>query len=192
MAALLRQPPGVATPHTAIVATQKDRIGRVLGNFWQNHFLSQDAVAIELRALGLSQRIVRWVSEPANGERIARQIVAGLAQTIEALPQSEVRDLIRESAVERVQSMRIAPVLGNVLALVTSDNRHQELLDDVLTLVAAAIEDNRAEIRRKIREQSPWWVPGIVDETIYRKILRGVGGRLGEVRANPPHRVRGK
>ena len=88
--------------------------------------------------------------------------------------------------------LRPQPVLGNVLALVTSDNRHQELLDDVLTLVAAAIEDNRAEIRRKIREQSPWWVPGIVDETIYRKILLAVEDLLREVRGNPVHPLRAK
>jgi uncharacterized membrane-anchored protein YjiN (DUF445 family) len=190
--ALFRRPLGLPIPHTAIVTTQQGRIGRVLGNFVQSHFLSHDAVAAELRAMRLSQRIVRWMSEPANGERIAHQIVAGLAQTIEALPPSEVRDLIRQSALERVQAMRIAPVLGNVLALVTADNRHQELLDDVLTLVAAAIEDNRVEIRRKIREQSPWWVPGIVDETIYRKILLAVEDLLREVRANPVHPLRGK
>ncbi len=190
--ALFRRPLGLPIPHTAIVATQKDRIGRVLGNFVQNHFLSHQAVASELRALGLSQRIVRWVAEPANGERIAHQLVAGLAQTIEALPESDVRELIRQSAVHRVQAMRIAPVLGSVLALVTTDNRHQELLDDVLTLVAVAIEDNRAEIRRKIREQSPWWMPDIVDETIYRKILLAVEDLLREVRANPRHPLRAK
>ena len=190
--ALFRRPLGLPIPHTAIVRTQQERIGRVLGAFVQNHFLSHDAVATELRALGLSQRAVRWVSEPANGERIAHQIVAGLAQTIEALPETDVRDLIRQSALERVQAMRIAPVLGNVLALVTTDNRHQELLDEVLTLIAAAIEDNGAEIRRKIREQSPWWVPGIVDETIYRKILLAVEDLLREVRANPSHPLRAR
>jgi uncharacterized membrane-anchored protein YjiN (DUF445 family) len=190
--ALFRRPLGLPIPHTAIVTTQQERIGRVLGNFVQNHFLSHDAVSMELRALGLSQRIVAWVSDPANGERIAHQLVAGLAQTIEALPESDVRDLVRQSAVERVQAMRIAPVLGNVLALVTTDNRHQELLDDVLTLIAAAIEDNRAVIRRKIREQSPWWLPDVVDETIYRKILLAVEDLLREVRANPFHPLRAK
>jgi uncharacterized membrane-anchored protein YjiN (DUF445 family) len=190
--ALFRRPLGLPIPHTAIVATQKDRIGRVLGNFVQNHFLSHEAVAAEISALQLARRIIGWMSEPANGERIAHQIVAGLASTIEALPEGEVRELIRQSAVARLGATRIAPVLGNVLALVTADNRHQELLNDVLALVAVAIEDNRVEIRRKIREQSPWWVPGIVDETIYRKILLAVEDLLREVRANPTHPLRYK
>src|SRR5881409_4204282 len=40
--ALFRRPLGLPIPHTAIVATQKDRIGRILGNFVQKHFLSRE------------------------------------------------------------------------------------------------------------------------------------------------------
>src|SRR3981189_3811515 len=36
--ALFRRPLRLPIPHTAIVATQKERIGRILGNFGQNHF----------------------------------------------------------------------------------------------------------------------------------------------------------
>src|SRR6478735_6617119 len=43
--ALFRHPLGIPIPHTAIVVTSKDRIGRVLGNFVQNHFLSRDVIA---------------------------------------------------------------------------------------------------------------------------------------------------
>ena len=37
--ALFRHPLGIPIPHTAVIQNQKDRIGRVLGNFVQNHFL---------------------------------------------------------------------------------------------------------------------------------------------------------
>src|SRR5213592_2771018 len=39
--ALFRRPLGLPIPHTAIVATRKERIGRILGSFVQNHFLSR-------------------------------------------------------------------------------------------------------------------------------------------------------
>ena len=39
--ALFRRPLGLPIPHTAIVATQKERIGRILGTFVQNHFLAR-------------------------------------------------------------------------------------------------------------------------------------------------------
>src|SRR2546425_7681361 len=47
--ALFRHPLGLPIPHTAIVATRKERIGQILGNFVQNHFLSRDVIATNLR-----------------------------------------------------------------------------------------------------------------------------------------------
>src|SRR5437879_706434 len=47
--ALFRRPLGLPIPHTAIVATRKERIGRILGTFVQNHFLSRDVIAAKLR-----------------------------------------------------------------------------------------------------------------------------------------------
>src|SRR6267378_7463 len=54
--ALFRHPLGLPIPHTAIVATRKERIGRILGNFVQNHFLSRDVVAANLRAVRPAER----------------------------------------------------------------------------------------------------------------------------------------
>jgi len=190
--ALFRRPLGLPIPHTAIVATQKDRIGRVLGNFVQNHFLSREVVAAEVRALRLSERAARWLSDPRNSSRVAKQLVTGLAKTIEALPEDDIRELIHQSAVARLQATRVAPLLANVLAVVTTDDRHQQLLNEAISLMSRAIEDNREVIRAKIRAESPWWVPGVVDQLIYQKILLAVEDLLLDVRADPRHPMRRK
>ena len=190
--ALFRRPLGLPIPHTAIVATQKDRIGRILGSFVQNHFLSRETLAAELRAIRLSERVSRWLTDPENSNRIAKQMVTGLAKTIEAMPEGEIRDLIKKSAVARLQEVRIAPVFGNVLTLITTENRHQELLNDVIRMVGQAIQDNRDSIRERIRQKSPWWVPGAVDEAIYRKLLVAIEDLLKEVQASAHHPLRRK
>src|SRR5260370_41136026 len=46
--ALFRHPLGLPIPHTAIVATRKERIGRILGTIVQNHFLSPAVIAANL------------------------------------------------------------------------------------------------------------------------------------------------
>src|SRR5689334_25211704 len=40
--ALFRHPLGIPIPHTAILPARKERLGRTLGNFVQNHFLSRE------------------------------------------------------------------------------------------------------------------------------------------------------
>ena len=188
--ALFRRPMGLPIPHTAIIPTQKDRIGRILGNFLQNHFLSTQVLAANLKQMRLGERVARWLADRANAQRLAGQIAAGVAQTVQALPETEVRELIRDSALSRLQATPLAPLLGSVLAVVATDERHQALLDEALGLVADAIDANRATLRDVVRDQSPWWIPGAVDNAIYERFVAAARRFVDEVAANPHHPVR--
>src|SRR2546423_7977012 len=75
--ALFRHPLGLPIPHTAIVATRKERIGRILGTFVQNHFLSREVVAANLRARRPPQRAARWPADPEHSRRMARPMATG-------------------------------------------------------------------------------------------------------------------
>src|SRR5438477_12435782 len=78
--ALFRHPLGLPIPHTAIVATRKERIGRILGTFVQNHFLSREVVAANLRAVRPAERAARWLADPEHSRRMARQMATGLVK----------------------------------------------------------------------------------------------------------------
>jgi uncharacterized membrane-anchored protein YjiN (DUF445 family) len=189
--ALFRHPLGLPIPHTAIVATRKERIGRILGTFVQNHFLSREVIATNLRAARPAERAARWLSDPAHSRRVARQVASGLAKTLEALPDDEVRQLVHQVLNARLRSLRVAPALGKTLALVLADDRHQGLLNEAVRLAAGAVRDNRDMIRDKVRAESPWWVPGVVDDQIYQRIIGTVESLLRDIGARPDHPLRG-
>src|SRR5437016_1677705 len=172
--ALFRRPLGLPIPHTAIVATRKERIGRILGTFVQNHFLSRDVIATKLQTLGLARRAARWLSQPENARRVAQQVASGVAKTLEALPDDEMRRLVHEVVTARLRTLRVAPTLGKTLSLVLAGDAHQELLSEAVRLTAQAVHDNRDVIRRQVRAESPWWVPGAVDDKIYEKIVGAI------------------
>jgi uncharacterized membrane-anchored protein YjiN (DUF445 family) len=90
----------------------------------------------------------------------------------------------------RLRATRVAPALGKTLALVLAGNRQQELLNVVVRLTAGAIHDNRELIREKVRTESPWWVPGVVDDKIYQRILETVEGLLHDIGAKAGHPLR--
>lgn len=188
--ALFRHPLGIPIPHTAIIQTQKERIGRVLGGFVQNHFLSKDVLAARLTSMRLSERVARWLSDPEQSRRLARHLAAGVAQAVQAMPEAEIRTLIRDTAVTRLQAVQLAPMVGNLLTVVATDDRHQALLDEALKLVRDSLEKNRDELRRKIREESPWWVPGAVDHAFHRKLEAATQRLIEDVQADPQHPLR--
>src|SRR6058998_2837722 len=92
--ALFRHPLGLPIPHTAIVATRKERIGQILGTFVQNHFLSHEVISANLRRVHPAERAAQWLADREHAHQIARQIAGGLAKTIEALPDEDVRVLV--------------------------------------------------------------------------------------------------
>jgi uncharacterized membrane-anchored protein YjiN (DUF445 family) len=169
--ALFRRPLGLPIPHTAIIATRKERIGRILGSFVQNHFLSREVIASKLEAMHLAERAARWLSEPENARRIAQQVAGGLAQTLEGLPDADMRELVHRVLTTRLRALRVAPTLGKTLGLVLAGNGHQELLNEAVRLAAQAVRDNRELIRDRVKTESPWWVPGVVDDQIYQRIV---------------------
>ena len=188
--ALFRQPLGLPIPHTAIVKTRKERIGRSLGNFVQHNFLARPVIARHLAGLHVATRLAEWGSHPDNARRVARQIAGGLARAVDALPDEEVREAIHSGLVARGRRTQVAPILGDVLSLVAADGRHQVLLDQVLRLVDRFVEENKDLIRERIATESPWWVPTAIDDKVYEKIVNGVERMLDEVRAQPDHPMR--
>ena len=188
--AIFRHPMGIPIPHTAIVPTRKDRIGRSLGNFVQKHFLTREVLTRHLSGIQIARRVATWASQPENARVIATQVASGLARAAEVLPGDEVRDAIHTSLVSRGRATQVAPILGEVLSYVAADGRHQVLLDRALELVAGLVHQNRDAIRERIGTETPWWVPTVIDEKLYQKIVTGVERLLSEVREQPGHPVR--
>ncbi|NOT08241.1 MAG: DUF445 domain-containing protein, partial [Gemmatimonadales bacterium] len=189
--ALFRHPLGIPIPHTAIIGRQKDRIGRIIGNFVQHHFLSREAVTAKLRGMGLARRAAEWIGDPANAQRIAVQVAAGVARTLEALPDDKIRELIQRGARDRIRATRVAPMIGRTLAVVVAGDRHQELLNEVIRLAAGAVRGNQELIRQRVRSESPWWVPSAIDNKIYHRIVLAIEQLLNDISHDPSHPIRG-
>src|SRR2546425_114002 len=106
------------------------------------------------------------------------------------LPDEAVRALVREVVRARLRATRVAPALGKTLAVVLAGNRQEELLKVAARFAAEAVLDNRDLIRERVRAESPWWVPGVVDDEIYRRIIDAVERLLRDMGADPTHPLR--
>ena len=188
--ALFRHPLGIPIPHTAIIPARKDRVGVTLGAFVQRNFLNQDVIAAKIRSIHASARIARWLIEPENGARIARQVARGLAAGSHLVRDEDVQHLLQRTVSDRVKAVRVAPLMGKLLGILTEGNRHQALLDEGIRIAAKAVAGNRDLIKEKVERESPWWVPGVVDDKIANKIAGGLERTLADIHADPAHPLR--
>jgi uncharacterized membrane-anchored protein YjiN (DUF445 family) len=188
--ALFRHPLGIPIPHTAIIPSRKDRIGSSLGTFVERNFLSRDVVSARVSSLHLGERTARWLCHPENSRRLAKHLAAGLAGPVRVLRDEDVQSILDRSLASWIGGLRVAPILGELLALFTAEGRHQEFLDTALRMIARFVAQNENVIRDRIRAESPWWIPERIDDRIHDRIVRGIETTLQQVSENPQHPLR--
>jgi uncharacterized membrane-anchored protein YjiN (DUF445 family) len=188
--ALFRHPLGIPIPHTAIVPRRKDQVGRSLGGFVQRHFLSADVVANKLRSAHVAEHLADWLTEADNAQRVAHQAAIALAAAAKASRQETIEELIEASVSRKIEKTEVAPLLAKALSLLTEGNRHQELFDEVIRLLAKALSRNRDFIRERIDQESPWWIPPEIDEKIAEKIVGSIDRTLLQIRDEADHPIR--
>ena len=189
--ALFRHPLGVPIPHTAIIPANKDRIGRALGIFVQQHFLAPELVAARVRDAGPTRRIGSWLGEPANARRAGDALATVVAGVPDVFDDDEISGAIRHAIVDRIRATPAAPLLARGLEVAIAEGHHRAIVDAVLTRAGAYLDANRDVLYQRLRTESPWWVPGLVDERIFTKIFGGAQRLVADLAADPDHELRG-
>jgi uncharacterized membrane-anchored protein YjiN (DUF445 family) len=180
--ALFRRPLGLPIPHTAIIPSNKDRIGGSVAEFLEHNFMTHEVLAEELRHIDFAGSAARWLAHPANSRAVALQLTGALPTLIRMAEDEDVGNFLQGTLASGLKNFRFAPLLAEVLAVLIEDRRHQVLFDHLIGMAATALEQNKGFIRQKIHEKSPKWLPRIVDEKIYEKLVNETQNILEEMK----------
>ena len=188
--ALFRRPLGLPIPHTAIIPTRKDAIGRNLGDFVGTNFLAEDVVRQRLRALDISTRLGTWLSDYANARRVSAELAVGLKSAIGLLDDEQVRSAVSEFLRKRAEEFPIAEPAGNLLGEVVSDRAHVPLIDLVAGSLYDWLSQNRDRVVDVVERQGPGWSPRWADDMVANKGYREAVKFAEDVRNDPHHPLR--
>lgn len=188
--ALFRRPLGLPIPHTAIIPSQKERIGYSLGRFVQQNFLAPEVVERHLGAVDLSGRALAWLERPENRQQLTDRVMASLPELLRALDSAELERLVGRNVEAQLRSVALAPLLAELIEVVAAQNKHQELLTEALQLVRTTVQKNKNQIKAAIKKETPWYVPGFVDDQLYERIMGTTDQTIAAVRREPDHPIR--
>jgi len=188
--ALFRHPLGVPIPHTAIVVERKDQFAATLGDFIQETFLTPEAITTRLRSADVVPRVTAWLQQPANAERVASELLDGAVRVADLVRDEDVHRVLEGVVRDRVDATPLAPLLGRGLAFVIRDGRHQEALDVALRELDRYLDENRVDLRRRLGDQSPWWLPGAAEDRIFERLIDGARALIAEMLADRGHHLR--
>lgn len=188
--ALFRHPLGLPIPHTAIIPENKARIGRVLGTFVQEHFLSPDIVSQRVRDAGVANRAGSWLAQPDNAARAAGTFATVLVGVADVLDDESASGAIAHTVVTRVEETPASPVLAKALEVAIDEGHHHALVESILRAASDYLDEHRGVLRQRIAVESPWWVPEPLDDRIFEKVVGGAKRFLVDLQTQPDHELR--
>ena len=188
--ALFRHPLGLPVPHTAIVPSRKNEIGRALARFISEHFLIRDVVEPRLARIDLAAKLGHWMHRADNAERLGRDLSVALDWLMRAVDSAELRESLKTSLGDAMRRVPVTSALGTLVDVLASGNHSQALIDQLVQFGKDQLERNKDEIRTRIKARSPWWLPKFVDEEIYDQLVGEFERILADVGENPAHAAR--
>lgn len=202
--ALFRRPLGLPIPHTAIIPRSKARIADSLAVFVRDHFLEPQALLAKLKVFDPATRMGQWLAQPQQSKMLADMARGWAMQALDLLDEAAVRRAIQKFVVEQLRRWNAAGTAGELLGLLTADNRHQRVLDEGLRRIGDWLGNESVKRRasalivRYIRKEWPKlastvdWVKPIdeIGDTLAERLARAALEELQEVLSEPGHPLR--
>src|ERR1700680_4071563 len=104
-----RHPLGIPIPHTALVPSQKNEIGRALGNFVRDKFLDPELVIRRLRAENRALQLASWLMSERAGNFIAERVTDLIPVLLRSADDGTIRRFVRNVASEGFRRIELVP-----------------------------------------------------------------------------------
>jgi uncharacterized membrane-anchored protein YjiN (DUF445 family) len=183
-----------------VIARQKDTIGDELARFVEDKFLDADSLAALIRKHDLGQAVAGWLTQNANTHRLAGFLVKSVAGFLHMVQEDRIQELLKNAARTLIGRVDLSRSAVQVLEALTAEERHQELLDQLIVKILDAC--NQRDTRDAIADKIVQWLRTehqvkqlvLPTEWIGAKggeiIAENLGAYLQEVQADREHALR--
>ena len=194
--ALFRYPLGIPIWHTAIIPNSKDSIGKSLGNFVENHFITEDSIVEHVRKADIAMRLGEWLIHPVNSKQVGNAAAGFVRQALQQSDGDAIREIIRELATNELVKLDLPALAGGGMDALVAEGMPQTILDAVLAQVGGwlADEDNHETIG-SVMIRSLGIENGMIKSVVQAylpKVIESLQNHVTEARQDSHHPLRAK
>lgn len=204
VAALFRHPLHLPIPHTALIPKNKGRIADSLAEFVRDKFLSPENLLQKLAVFNPAQRLGEWLQNPKNTHELTQSIRTISVEGLSFVGEESVKHSVNTYLSKQIHEWDASTTAANVIALMTKDGRHHQLLDVALERVKDYLDDSetRDMIAKRmvsaVRREYPTIVSFVdtfssVDKiggSLAEKVSRNLVDEVHEALSQPQHIIR--
>jgi uncharacterized membrane-anchored protein YjiN (DUF445 family) len=179
---LFRHPFGIPIPHTAILPSNKDRIGRSLGSFVERNFLVPEVILPKLRQADFTGKIAAWLALPETAPKVADWIITLLKRSLAAGDSAQINELVQHTFGQQLRRLDLAPLLARVIDVLTNSEESDVLFEKMTQAAENWIATNRTQIDEMVKQHSRWWIPRTIDRRIAAQVVESTIDLLHRLR----------
>jgi uncharacterized membrane-anchored protein YjiN (DUF445 family) len=188
--ALFKHPFGIPIPHTAIIPKSKNSIGKSLADFIETHFLSEQAIRDKISTSAPSKAAAEWLNDKDNRIKIIEYIRSFIPEVFGILQNEEIKLFLLNNLKDNFKNIKLSGLLKTILESLTKNDQHEKWIKTVISELRKIINQNKVAIREKVKEQTPWWTFGVLDEKIFNKIISGINDFIEDFEYNNDNKFR--
>jgi len=132
--------------HTAIIPRNKDNIADSLSTFVKDKFLDVDSIANLIAKHDPARGISEWLVQPDNAERLGNHLVNVMVGALDFIDDKPIEKFIMQSLHEMIDRVDLSKTSGTILETLTKNNRHQELLNEIINQLINLLQNPENQI----------------------------------------------
>ena len=179
--ALFRRPLGLPIPHTALIPTRKDEIGRSMARFIEEHFLDPATILERLRERNRAAQIGEWLAVPETANALSASLLDALPHLIGTIDDARVRHFLNETVRDRMGRLDLLPAATQLAATLLEEGRHLALLDALVGQVRNLLGEYRETLIATIGKTTGRFMPGFIDRQLASLLVQGLEAWLAGV-----------
>jgi uncharacterized membrane-anchored protein YjiN (DUF445 family) len=173
--ALFRHPLGIPIPHTALIPSNKDKIGENLGNFVSDEFLTREKLELKIEQFNVAVKASDWLIDQKNANTvanlIAENVIPGVLKTID---DEQVKHFVQTQFSDKLSKLNFAEWIALGLESLAKSDKQEELVTNVLKTLIVELQNNKHIIEEKVKSSTPFLSFGLADKKITEGIFNGL------------------
>lgn len=188
--ALFRRPLGLPIPHTAVIPNRKDEIGKTLGQFVAENFLTREVVSQKIEGMDLTVAAGKWLEE--NASVVTEKVTGLIPGLLEGLDEDEIKRLIKRELRAQVGKIDFAGTAAGLLETLTAQGKHREVLLKILGGAQEMLEKKKSAIAEEVYQELPLKdllkIP-LIGETVIEGVRRAASTAVAGLLVNKIQRM---
>ena len=161
----------------------------------QGEFFATERVLNVIREFDPAGKVAAWLASPIHAERFGDVVLRAVSYGLNALDDDQVKNFLRRTVAAHIGRFDLAQLAGDILDLLTLDERHQALLDQLLEAIESGLAKPsvRGRIEQLLADQLPLYFERLKlagGRVAAERIVLGILELLHEINADPQHPLR--